>query len=1096
MSALGSYAKACREKLHARFGDYSIRSVAKRIGIHHSYLSKLERGEHAPLTEATLQALARDLGENPHVICALGGKLPPNVTRLIKQNPNQFIDFIRDLERQNGTEGDSEGIECHATQRASELEELVRRLKAEMRERKSLELKVANDERQWRMILNHLHGTVVELLDPDLNVLWMNDELKREFGISEIISPTKCHRLLFASESPCPGCTALRAFSTGEIQTEDRFSPRGKRKWLVTNIPLRNRNGHIHQVLRFGFDITDIENAKAKIVEAEQREKYTAALQASEEKYRSFVESSSDVFYRTDAKGLLTMVSPAGVRLSGCESEAEMIGEHAKACWLYPEKRAEMMELLAARGEVLDYDITLRRMDGTPLYVTTSSRLIRDEAGNILGVEGTFRDITERRKAEIALAESEQKFRSIFENITDVYFRIDSEGIVTMVSPSVTQFSDYTVDEIIGRPVESFWMNPEERAPYRSLLEKHGELRDYGLVFKRKDGSARYISSSARVVFDNDGNLLWTEGTFRDITDRKIIEIQLRESNEMLQSVLDTIPHYICWKNRDSVFLGSNVNHARLAGFKSPLEVVGKSEWEMPWREEEKHFFISGDRRVMESDTPEYHIIEPILNAQGEERWLDTCKLPLHDAGGNVSGVLVIIEDITERKLIEEKLRYQALHDPLTGLGNRTLCLERIARAKEQAKRLHGSLSAVVFIDIHRFKHVNDSLGHRAGDTLLCKVAQILRACVREVDTVSRYGGDVFVIVLEALSHREVVRILKRIRGRLNSPMTIASHSVKAEASYGITYFSQGASTNEELLRNADIALHRSKAAGKNRMVVYRKGMHIVAKQAMALRNDMLRGLQAQEFFMVYQPIFTIDTGVLAGFEALIRWDHPKRGIVSPSDFIPLAEESGFIVELGQFALERSCQDMAKLLPTIVTKEYLTVSVNLSAQQLARPGLVDQVRQALFSVGLPPSRLLLEITESSLIQNPDAAKCTLGRLKDVGVGIALDDFGTGYSSMSVLQALPIDRLKIDMSFVSRMTSCSKSSDVVSAIINLGQCLGLQIVAEGIETEEQRAALRTKNCDMGQGYLCAHPFFLDDIPQNIHEGVCIPTVQVA
>ena len=438
---------------------------------------------------------------------------------------------------------------------------------------------------------------------------------------------------------------------------------------------------------------------------------------------------------------------------------------------------------------------------------------------------------------------------------------------------------------------------------------------------------------------------------------------------------------------------------------------------------------------------------------------------------------------------MEAQLRYRALHDPLTGLANRTLCLDRIALAGERAQRRPDMRYAVVFMDLDRFKVINDSLGHEAGDLLLREVAARLLACTRRMDTVCRYGGDEFALGLEELTEREVLRTLPRIRASLKTPVEIGGHNIQVEASFGVAYPPAEAVGPEDLLRNANIALHRAKHLGRNRMVVYKRSMHAAAIEILSMENDIRSGLAAGEFYMLYQPTFSLAKRRLRGFEALLRWRHPLRGNVGPAEFIPVAEESGSIFELGGFALDRACREMADFLRANPEIGPLSLSVNLSPRQFARQGLFEQIDQALAASGLPPKSLVLEITESSIMKHPEASANILTRIKARGVGIAIDDFGTGYSSMSALQHLPLDSLKIDRSFVSRITESAEDREIVRAIITLAASLHLGTVAEGIETEEQRQVLQDLGCELGQGFLCAAAVALNEAMGVINPDVC-------
>jgi diguanylate cyclase (GGDEF)-like protein/PAS domain S-box-containing protein len=700
------------------------------------------------------------------------------------------------------------------------------------------------------------------------------------------------------------------------------------------------------------------------------------------------------------------------------------------------------------------------------------------------------REIARRHETETALRQSENKYRSVIEHITDVFYRTNAEGLLDMVSPSGVALLGYgSEEEMLGRPNESFWMRPEERAGLLALLREHGEVRDYEIVMKRKDGSPVHVSTSSRLNRDEAGKVLGVEGTFRDITERKLNEAALQESVRQFNSLFDNMTEGVALHTLvrddsgalvDYTIQSVNKSFERILGFQAE-KVKGRLASEVygtdaaPFLEEFASVALTGTPSRLE------HYFPPM------GKHFSISIAPWADGGFST-----IFADITAHKQLEQQLLFRALHDPLTGLANRTLCLDRIAQANERAARKPKSTFAVVFIDLDRFKVINDSLGHEAGDLLLREVAQRLVSCARKVDTVCRYGGDEFTLVMEELTARETVRTIKRVRESLRTPMTIGSHEIQVEASYGVAYAPQANSSAEDLLRNANIALHQAKLSGRNRIVAYRKGMHEAAIQTMSLQSDMLRGLEAGEFFMVYQSIFHLKTGRLAGFEALMRWRHPQRGLVSPLEFIPLAEESGLIFELGSFALNQACQDMVKLLLNLPVEDHLTISVNLSPRQFSRQGLADQIEQTLLTTGLPPSSLVLEITESSIMKHPEASANILYRLKGKGVGIAIDDFGTGYSSMSALQKLPLDRLKVDMSFVSRMTDSSEDREIVRAIITLARSLRLLTVAEGVETDEQRAALRDMHCDLGQGYLCSRPMPLADVPKAIRLKICAPS----
>jgi diguanylate cyclase (GGDEF)-like protein len=425
---------------------------------------------------------------------------------------------------------------------------------------------------------------------------------------------------------------------------------------------------------------------------------------------------------------------------------------------------------------------------------------------------------------------------------------------------------------------------------------------------------------------------------------------------------------------------------------------------------------------------------------------------------------------------MELQLRHLALHDPLTGLANRSLCLDRIQQAMERARRLKRYFFSVIFLDLDRFKVLNDSLGHAFGDKVLIAVAEVLRGSVRAFDTVSRFGGDEFVLLLEELSSpRESIQTVQRVRQALSQPLVIAGHEIQLTASLGLTIGALDSESPADLLRNANVAMHQAKKAGRNRFKAFTKAMLDRASRLLVLETDLRRAVGRGEFFLEYQPIVRLDDGAaLHGFEALVRWNHPRKGIISPGEFIPVAEESGLIVDIGLIVLREACRTLVSWREQHPLARSLVMSVNLSPRQFSEPMLVEDVKAVLAETGLPPQALKLEITETAIMDHAASAVEKLRRLKALGMALSIDDFGTGYSSMSTLQQFPLDTLKIDLSFVRRLESGPEGQEIVKAIISLAHSLQLQVIAEGVEHETQRNILSSLKCEFAQGYLYARP----------------------
>jgi diguanylate cyclase (GGDEF)-like protein len=423
----------------------------------------------------------------------------------------------------------------------------------------------------------------------------------------------------------------------------------------------------------------------------------------------------------------------------------------------------------------------------------------------------------------------------------------------------------------------------------------------------------------------------------------------------------------------------------------------------------------------------------------------------------------------------KEHFRHAAFHDPLTGLPNRAMFTELLRAAVDNARARSGRQFAVLFLDVDRFKNINDSLGHTHGDLLLAAFAQRLEGCLRPVDTLARFGGDEFAILLDGVGDRgDALRVAERIQTELSLPFTLGQHTAFTTVSIGIAMSAYGYERAEDILRDADTAMYRAKEGGKARYEVFDQTMRASAIALLRLENDLRQAIEQGQLLIHYQPIVALGTGRLFGFEALLRWRHPERGLIPPAEFIPVAEDTGLIVPIGQWVLEEACRQTHEWQKTSPSSRGLTISVNLSGKQVMQPALIEQVAAALRKTGLDPRCLKLEITESVVMENADAANTMLRQLRALGVQLSIDDFGTGYSSLSYLHRFPVNYLKVDRSFVSRMGGGDDNTEIVRTICTLAHNLGLEVIAEGIETEGQNEQLKALGCEYGQGYLFSRP----------------------
>ncbi len=669
----------------------------------------------------------------------------------------------------------------------------------------------------------------------------------------------------------------------------------------------------------------------------------------------------------------------------------------------------------------------------------------------------------------------EKQYRSVFNSLKEVVFQTDEQGRWTFLNPAWTEVSGYTLKESLGTCFLDY-IHPDDRQYnaelFTPLLERTQEYARHEVRWMIKDGSWRWVRFFARLTLDEENGVAGISGTLDDITESKLAEealeseklrfLQLAENikdvfwmvDPKLEQVLYISPAYeeIWGRSRQSVY-----NY-----FYSFLEAVHPADYQTVVEHQARK--MTGDYEL------EYRVIRP----DGSLRWVWDKAFPVRNKAGEVYRVAAISKDITERKLAEEKLRHYALHDALTGLANRTLFMDRLEHAMTRNRR-HNSSFAVLFMDLDRFKVINDSLGHVTGDQLLIAIAQRLKTCLRPEDTVARFGGDEFTILLEDINGAlGATCIADRIQEEIARPFDLRGQEVFTSTSIGIAMGELNVDDPQDLLRNADTALYKAKASGKARYALFDLGMHASAVKLLQLETDLRKALEKDEFCVYYQPIISLCDGQVKGFEALVRWQHPEKGLVSPGEFIPVAEETGLIVPIGWKMLFESCRQMREWQTQNPGFTSARISVNLSSRQFLQPDLVEQIKAALSETGLSPHHLTLEITESVLMENAEIITTSLLQLRAMGIQLALDDFGTGYSSLSYLHRFPIDILKIDRSFVSRITSSGENTELVRTIITMAHNLGIEVTAEGIETIEQLNHLRSLDCEAAQGYLIAQP----------------------
>jgi diguanylate cyclase (GGDEF)-like protein/PAS domain S-box-containing protein len=555
------------------------------------------------------------------------------------------------------------------------------------------------------------------------------------------------------------------------------------------------------------------------------------------------------------------------------------------------------------------------------------------------------------------------------------------------------------------------------------------------------------------------------------VTQRKETEEALRRSEERYRNVVEKQTELVCRFLPDLTLTFVNDAYCRYFE-KGSEELVGSRLLDHVVEEDRAYY---EEQLVRLNPHRPTATVEERVFTPGGVRWLQWTDTAIFDVNGRIVEYQSVGRDVTERREAEERLEHLAFHDPLTDLPNRHLLLDRLGRALERTRRRRGRKAAVLYMDLDRFKVVNDSLGHEVGDLLLTVVAQRLGRCLRPEDTLARFGGDEFIVLIEAIDDPvKAVQVAERITDELRRPFIVEGRELYVAASIGISLGDARTHDPDGLLREADTAMYRVKGEDEG-FRVFDPTMYDRALRRLEVENDLRRAIEQEEFVVHYQPIVCLDDdGGVRRVEALVRWDHPERGLLDPDEFVPIAEESGLIIPMGEQVLEQACRRAVEWQRQFPPSTPLVMCVNLSARQLSRPDLAETVERVLGETGLKGDHLTLDITETVYVQALEENAASLDRLRGRGVKISIDDFGTGYSSLSYLKRLPADVIKVDKSFVKGLGAGAEDTAIVRMIIELGHTLGREVIAEGVESEEQAELLREMGCDMAQGFHFAKP----------------------
>jgi diguanylate cyclase (GGDEF)-like protein/PAS domain S-box-containing protein len=683
------------------------------------------------------------------------------------------------------------------------------------------------------------------------------------------------------------------------------------------------------------------------------------------------------------------------------------------------------------------------------------------------------------------LVASEERFSNVFHNSAAGMALLTEDGHVVKANAAYAAALGWREEELAGLPVARL-LHAEDRIVHRAsaerVLSRESRSVQREIRHLHRDGRVVWMLESLAVLSSLPGEPAHLIVQTQDIGERKRAEDSLRASEESYRLLFERNLAGVYRSTVDGQLLTCNEAFARMFGRtrEQVLALPASALYDDP------AFRAGFVRRLQESGTLS-NIEVRLRHRDGGTVWVieNVSLLPGDEATGPVIEGTAI--DITDRKRAEEILLHDAFHDSLTGLANRALFMDRLGYVGRRAVRQRTPF-AVLFIDLDRFKLVNDSMGHIAGDQLLVAVAHRLERSVRAEDTVARLGGDEFAVLLDGTGSRpDAILAAERILAAFAEPFAIGARELFVSASIGIALSGDGVARPEDLLRDADTAMYGAKSAGKARLLVFEPLMRERAVAELELETDLRHALDRREFEVHYQPILVLATGEVSGFEALLRWRHPERGLLLPREFLRSLEETGLIVPVGLFVLEQAARQLAAWQERFPRATPLSMSVNISARQLGAPGLVERVRESIARTGIAARSLTLELTESVLVESPETTSALLSAFRALGVCISLDDFGTGYSSLSYLHWLPLDRLKIDRSFVAGMGVDHRHREILRTIVALATNLGMDVVAEGIETAEQLAHLRALPCEQGQGFLFAAASAADETTDLISRG---------
>ncbi|PKO88179.1 MAG: sensor domain-containing diguanylate cyclase [Betaproteobacteria bacterium HGW-Betaproteobacteria-12] len=786
-----------------------------------------------------------------------------------------------------------------------------------------------------------------------------------------------------------------------------------------------------------------------------------------------------------DAHWTMIFVSQGCQELTG-HAASELVGS-GSSTWeeiTHPDDRQRVRAVIAealgdGRRFIVQYRIVCR--SGAIKWVAERGIAIADEQGEIV-IEGFIEDITARRLTLDALEQAEMRYRHIFEHASEGIFQSTRDGRYLAANPALARLYGYAcAEELIADLADidrRLYVQPDRRDDFLRRIESDGEVRNFESEVFRRDGSRLWISENAHCVHGAQGEFICYEGTVQDISERKQAEEHLR----LLAMVFSNSNEAIIVTDAANRIVATNAAFTQLTGYHQ-ADVMGRNPRLLSAGNTPPEVFREMWDCLYRDGAWQGELWDRRKNGEAYPKWLSISLV--RDEHGNIRNHIGSFIDISELKATQERIRHLAHHDTLTNLANRFSLHEKLEQALAFCRRNHMQL-ALMLIDLDRFKTINDTLGHQAGDELLVEVARRLVGAVRDSDIVARLGGDEFVVALPGIgSPDDAAHLADKIAREISRPYLIAGQELRTTPSIGICLFPEDGGDISDLLKNADVAMYHAKAKGRGNYQFFTEDMNIATTRRMNLESDLRLALERNEFVLHYQPQLDLRSGTIVGVEALIRWQHPSRGLVPPGDFIPIAEDSGMIGAIGDWVLQEACRQLKRWQQKGIA--HLRMSINLSTSQFLDKTLPARIHELLAEHRLNPGLLDLEVTESMSMASPDESISVMKTLSNSGLTLSIDDFGTGYSSLAYLKLLPINTLKIDRSFVKDIESDPNDADICDVTVLLAHKLGLEVVAEGVESDAQLKFLLSIGCEKVQGYLISKPLPADQAEDFIRHN---------